>query len=154
MANQEDDQSYVGKVTHFYFAPVMRAIFSTLYLTFFLYFILFYAKNVFLAVAFLFYTVITSTPLLNLSYLFWGAAFVISLLIPFTLSVYAIFLPYEISIQPEWHKVRKGLLIALVLFTTLDAIIITDYAIRYVAKQTPIVPFAETHKLTVLNQQE
>lgn len=153
MANpEEDDRSYLKKVSDFYFGPVIRSFFSAVYLFFFVYVAIFYANNIVLAIQFIFYTILTSTPLLSLGYLFWGALFLIFLLIPVALSFYAIFLPYEITLRGQWTNTRKSLLIALVFLSTIDCIILTDYGIRYIADQTPIAPFAQLHKLTTPNQ--
>lgn len=146
---EDDDRSYLKKVSDFYFGPVIRSFFSAMYLFFFIYVTIFYANNIILAIQFIFYTILTSTPLLSLGYLFWGALFLIFLLIPVALSLYAIFLPYEIASRGHWTNTRKSLLIALVFLSTLDCIILADYAIRYISSQTPIVPFAEMHKINV-----
>lgn len=146
---EDDDRSYFKKVSDFYFGPVIRSFFSAMYLFFFVYVTIFYANNVILAIQFIFYTILTSTPLLSLGYLFWGALFLIFLLIPVALSLYAIFLPYEIASRGHWTNTRKSLLIALVFLSTLDCIILADYAIRYISSQAPIVPFAEMHKINV-----
>ncbi|MEN9613941.1 MAG: hypothetical protein RLZZ347_248 [Candidatus Parcubacteria bacterium] len=150
---EEDDRGYLKKVSDFYFGPVIRSFFSAMYLFFFIYVTIFYANNIILAIQFVFYTILTSTPLLSLSYLFWGALFLLFLLVPVALSLYAIFLPYEIACRGHWTNTRKSLLIALVLLSTLDCIILSDYAIRYIATQDPVVPFAQTHHLTTPSQQ-
>lgn len=148
MSNMADhnQKSYLKRVLGFYFSPVLWSFFTILYLLFFFYFILFYLDNVILAVKFMLYTFNTSTTLLNLPYLFWGALFILSLIVPFSLSIYAICLPYEI-VQLKTTDFKKGLLIALVLISTIDAILIADMATRYIAHQAPIAPFVEAHGL-------
>ncbi|MEK9131809.1 MAG: hypothetical protein AAB447_02785 [Patescibacteria group bacterium] len=150
VTHEEDERSYLKKVSDFYFGPVIRSFFSAMYLFFFIYVTIFYANNIVLAIQFIFYTIVTSAPLLSLSYLFWGALFVVFLLIPVALSLYAIFLPYEIASRGHWTNTRKSLLIALVFLSTIDCIILTDYSIRYVASQSPIVPFAQAHKISTV----
>jgi hypothetical protein len=139
---------YLKRVLGFYFAPVLWSFFTILYLLFFLYFILFYLDNLILAIKFLFYTFNISTPLLVLPHLFWGALFVVSLIIPFSLSIYAICLPYEIS-KLSVNKLKKTLLMGLVLLSTIDAVLIVDMATRFISEQAPIAPFIEAHGLMV-----
>jgi len=146
MASKEN-KSYIMRVLGFYFAPLLRSFVTVLYLGFFLYFALFYFDNIVLAIKFIFYTVSISTPLLDLAYLFWGALFFITLLIPFSLSLYAILLPYEIMKHQSWDAIKKWLLVILVLLTTIDAIIIIDKAIHFIAEQPTVAPFVEQENL-------
>lgn len=141
MPEDENNLGYFKSVIKFYFSPGFRSFFGLLYLLFFFYFIIFYFDNVTLAIKFIIYTIGINTPLLDINYLFWGALFIIALVIPFTLSLYSVFLPYEISKHPTWKKSMKGLLIALIMIFTLDAVVALDYLVRYISIQSPIAPF-------------
>ena len=135
------------RVLGFYFAPLLRSFITVLYLGFFIYFAIFYFDNIILAIKFLWYTFDISTPLLDIAYLFWGALFFIALLIPFSLSLYAIILPYEIMKHQIWDSAKKWLLVILVLLTTIDAIIVADKAVHLIAEQPTIVPFVQQENL-------
>jgi len=145
--SSKDNKPYYKQVLGFYFAPLLRSFVTVLYLGFFVYFALFYFENIILALRFIWYTINISTPLLDIAYLFWGALFFIALLIPFSLSLYAIVLPYEIMKHLTWDTLRKWLIVALVFVATIDAIILADKAIHLIADQPPIIPFVEMQDL-------
>ncbi len=144
--DSKQKESYGLKVLGFYFAPQIRSFFTVLYLIFFTYFIIFYFDNLTLAAKFILYTVSNSTIALGLGHLFWGSFFVIALILPFSVSFYAIFIPYEIKIRP-WETAKKILLIILVFLATVDAVIVLDYMIRYIEGQTPIKVFMEKMRI-------
>lgn len=131
---------YYKQVLEFYFAPLLRSFFTVLYLLFFLYFVVFYVDHIVLAIKFLIYTLRTSTVELSLSYVFWGSLFIISLIVPFSVSLYAIVIPFEIRKQ-AWEKMRKLLVILLVVVATLDVVVFMDFAIRFLEQQPPIQSF-------------
>jgi len=138
-------ESYLKQMLAFYFAPLFRSFFTVLYLLFFLYFVVFYFDNILLAIKFLLYTLTISTLNLDISYLYWGSLFVISLIVPFSVSLYAIFIPFEIK-KTRWTMAKKLLMVLLVIVGTMDVIFIMDKVIKVIKDQTPIVRFLEHEK--------
>ncbi|TSC67627.1 MAG: hypothetical protein G01um101472_355 [Parcubacteria group bacterium Gr01-1014_72] len=142
MADQKKRQPYLRQLIRFYFAPQLRSFLTVLYLVFFLYFVVFYSDNVFLAARFILYTLTRSTLSLDLSHLLWGSIFIIALLIPFSVSVYTIVLPLEISKRVR-ERMKKLLLIALTAVLALNIVIIVDRIIQFIEDQAPIATFLE-----------
>src|SRR3989338_768632 len=102
----EKRKPYLQQLLSFFFAPIWPSFFTIFYLLFFSYFALFYIGHIIIAIKFLIYTIRHSTQLLGLGYLFWGAAFMISLVVPFAVSLYAIFLAHEIW-KGVWEERQK-----------------------------------------------
>src|SRR3954470_5522402 len=94
--------SYLSEVAHFYFAPELRSVATILYLGVFGYITLYYLDSIFLAIRFLFYILFGHTALGGISYLFTGMAFVLTLVAPFFISFYSIFVLHRIWHAPEW----------------------------------------------------
>jgi len=148
MASPVKEKHYIKKVVGFYFAPVWQSFFTILYFVFFSYFAVFHSGKIVLAVKFLVYTIKNSTLLLGLPYLFWGVVFLIALIIPFSVSLYALLLLYEIW-HNHWDKQRKMLVSLLVLFATPLVIIAMDDIIRLVASQDVLREFVVLNHLNV-----
>ena len=136
-------QTYLKKVLNFYFAPLWRTIFASLYLLFFGYFVIFFFDYLLLALRFLYYTLRLPTIMLTLDYLFWGASFVVLLVIPFSASFYALIIPFELMKKLEWTKRQKVLAALLVFFATVDVVVLTDILIRISETQPPLVRFLQ-----------
>ena len=140
-------QTYFKKVVSFYFAPLWRTFFTTLYLLCFGYFVLFFSDYILLGVRFLYYTFTLPTIALTLDYLFWGAAFVVMLVIPFSISLYAIFIPFELMKKLDWTRNLKILVAFIVALATIDVVVASDMVIRIIEKQPPIVRFLQEIEL-------
>lgn len=139
-------QTYLKKVLNFYFAPLWRSFFTALYFLFFGYFVFYYLDFLLLDLHFLYYTFWLPTISLTLDYLFWGAAFVVLLILPFSVSLHAIFIPFELR-KVNWTRAQKlaaGIMIAL---ATVDVIVASDIAIRIAEKQAPIIRFLQYSEL-------
>ena len=91
----------------FYFNSSWYALFTTSYLFLFFYFAIVYLDNVFTAIGFVFRTFTVSTTLMPMSSAVWGAIYVISLLIPFTVSLFAIVALPNIWMRTNWKKDLK-----------------------------------------------
>lgn len=141
-------KSYLKKLSKFYFAPVWQSVFTILYLLFFLYFALFYIGNISLALEFIWHTILHSGSLLGLSYLLWGVAFLITLIVPFSISLYSIFLLYEIW-HMAWKKNEKILGTIMIIVLVPLIIIAMDEIIRIVASQTVMGDFVLKNQLNV-----
>ncbi len=140
-------ETYFKKVIKFYFAPLWRTIFASLYLLFFGYFVIFFFDYIVLALRFLYYTFRLPTVMLTLDYLFWGASFVVLLVIPFSVSLYALVIPFELMKKLDWTKKQKIIGALLVCFATLDIIVLTNLLIHIAESQPPLVRFLQTIEL-------
>jgi membrane protein YdbS with pleckstrin-like domain len=101
-----------------------------------------------LAFKYIFYTVVTSTVLLSISHLFWGILFILTLILPFTLSLYAVFLLYQVWKKHDtwsWHI--RFATISLFVIGSISAIVVMDDLVRYVASQDELRSFIEDHYL-------
>lgn len=134
---------YYKKVLNFYFAPLWRTFFTVLYFLFFAYFALFYLDHLILGVRFLYYTFFLPTLLLTLDYLFWGASFVVLLVIPFSISLYALFIPFELMRKLDWTRNQKILVALVVALATIDVVVLADILIRIAENQPPIIRFLQ-----------
>ena len=103
----EKKPSYLKKLLSFYFARRWQSLLAIFYFAIFGYFAIFYLGNLWLSLKFITYTLLNSAQLLGLPYLFWGVAFLVALLVPFSASVYALILLYEI-VGGEWKKPHKA----------------------------------------------
>jgi hypothetical protein len=150
MSNEKSTEKkpYLKQLIAFYFAAKWRSFFTILYLLTFVYFSVFYLGNLLIALRFVSYTIRNSVLLLGLDYLFWGVAFIISLVIPFAVSFYAIFLLFEIWRGSFDHQQRT---IATVLIIILVPLIVVsmDYIIRIVADQSVLQDFVVTNGLSI-----
>jgi len=145
---EKEKQSYLGKMFSFYFAPMWQSFFTILYLVFFFYFAVFHSGKIFVAIKFLLYTLENSASLLGLGYLFWGVAFLISLIIPFSVSLYAILLFFEVW-RERWETGEK-LLATIALVVGIPMItILMDEIIRTVAGQEVLREFIVLNNLFV-----
>ncbi len=140
-------QTYFKKVVIFYFAPLWRTFFTTLYLLCFGYFVIFFSDYILLGVRFLYYTFTLPTIALTLDYLFWGSAFVVMLVIPFSISLYAIFIPFELMKKLDWTRNQKILVAFVVALATIDVVVASDIVVRIIEKQPPIVRFLQEIEL-------
>ena len=141
-------KSYLRQLAEFYFAPVWPSFFTILYLLFFAYFTVFYAGHLIVAFKFLLYTLRHSTLLLGLSYLFWGVVFVIALIVPFSVSVYAVFLAYEIW-KSRWETRQKYMAIMLIVLIVPLVVVVMDYLIRAVERQEAMRDFVAANNLSL-----
>ena len=143
----KEKDSYVKALAHFYFAPELRSICTLAYLAIFSYFTLYYINNVFLAIHFLVYVLFGHTALSGIALLFTGLAFVISLAMPFVISLYAIFVLHKIWDKPEWAGYVKWLVSILIILGGLLVIIVSDTSARLAARQPVMQSFVEDANL-------
>ena len=143
----ETKPSYLKQIATFYFAPIWQSFFTIFYLLFFFYFAVFHSGKLWLTLKFLLYTIGNSVELLGLSYLFLGVVFMISLIIPFSVSIYAILLLFEIWEETKWDQSIKLLVTGLVVATVPLLIIVMDDVIRLVASQPQLQEFIFLNKI-------
>ena len=142
-----DEPTTKKQLINFYFSNSWYSFFTISYLLFFLYSAIFYIDNVILAIKFLFYTLGLSTPLLNLGYLFWGTAFIITLIIPFSVSLSAIFILKNIWTKTELQTKQKFISTIFAIIIIITIIITMDDIIRNVAKQSYLNDFVKETNL-------
>lgn len=141
-------KNYLKRIFNFYFAPEWQSALTILYLVFFSYFAAFYLGNVWLALKFILHTIVNSGSLLGLAYLFWGVIFLVTLIIPFSVSLYALLLLYDIW-HRKWPKNEKvlGTLIIIVLVPLV--IIAMDGIVRIVVQQSVLFDFVNMYNLNI-----
>lgn len=147
MTEEKKEKSTLKQLFSFYFSNSWYSFFTVTYFLFFVYSALFYFDNVILAIKFLFYTFGLSTTLLEISYLFWGIIFIIALIIPFSASVYAIFIFHGLWEKTNIQVKQKFITTIFVIIITVGIIISMDDIIRLVAKQEPLIDFVQKNGL-------
>lgn len=146
---KEKERSYFKKILSYYFAPVWESFFKILYLIFFFWFLVFNSGKLLIAFNFFLDTLFQSPSVLTIEYLFWGVVFIISLIIPFSISLYAIILFYEIW-TGAWQKSYKFLSTTAIILAIPLVIILMDDVTRTAGNQEPLIPFVEEHNLNIL----
>lgn len=143
MTEEKKKPSYMSQVVHFYFAPELRSAATLLYLGVFGYFTIYYIDNLFLAIQFLIYTIMEHTALMGIAFLFTGVAFMISLLFPFFVSFYSIFVLHMVWQKPNWAVYVKWFMTLVLVIAGVFFIIISDEAARLTARQDVMRSFVE-----------
>jgi hypothetical protein len=136
-----EDTAKKQTLKQFYFNSSWYSLLTTSYLFLFSFFAIFYLDNVFSAIAFVFRTLFVSTTLLPMSSAVWGAAYVISLLLPFTVSISAIFALPKIWATPTWKKDQKILATIAITIVILVVMLIASDLIQTIGKLDVLAPF-------------
>ncbi|MBU1179151.1 hypothetical protein KKB69_02360 [Patescibacteria group bacterium] len=152
MEHESVNKNYIRRIFKFYFAPVWQSALTILYLVFFLYFAVFYVGNVWLALKFIWYTIINSGTLLGLSYLLWGVVFLVTLIIPFSISLYAMLLLYEIWEKKDWPRKEKVLGTLMLIVLVPLVIMAMDETVRIAASQDVLNTFVSGQHLNILGK--
>jgi len=141
--NKKYMENTVKKQTlkQFYFNSSWYALFTTSYLFLFFFFAIFYLDNVFSAIGFIFRTLFVSTTLVPMSHAVWGAVYVISLLIPFTISIFAIYALPNIWGRLNWKNDQKLLTTIALTFVILIVMLIASDLIQTIGRMDVLVPF-------------
>ncbi len=149
MAEQDDKDHYMKSVMRFYFTPHPRAALTVLFILIYGYFVLYYINDAHLAERFIIYTLTSGTALLSIEYLFWYTSFVMTLLAPFIVSAYAIFVLYE-----SWHEKRKWeshfrtLMTVALVVGSIFLIVFTNNMSRVIARQDALKTFITNNNLS------
>lgn len=141
-------KSYIKELIHFYFAPELRSIVTLLFLGVFGYFSLYYIDNVFLALEFLLYIVFSHSAFQNISLLFIGMGFVVSLVFPFLLSFYYILMLHKVWDKREWATYLKWLITCIMIIGGVFLILMSDNIMRLSARQESMRSFIEDSNLS------
>ncbi|MFC1802090.1 hypothetical protein ACFLY7_01485 [Patescibacteria group bacterium] len=147
MEPENKPKPFSHQLFNFYFTNRWYSYLAISYLASFLFFTVFYFDNVVLALKFILYTTSISTTLIELTYLMWGALFVITLIIPFSANLYAIVTLYDIWHKDNWQRDQKVLATFLTILAIIAIIVITDSVIRIIASQEVLRPFIEINQL-------
>ncbi|AKM84394.1 TPA: hypothetical protein DCZ46_03530 [Candidatus Campbellbacteria bacterium] len=143
MAEETQEKTPFKQLTSFYFSNNWYSFFTITYLLFFLYSAIFFLDYVFTALKFILYTLGLSTPLLGLNSLFWGIMFVISLVIPFSVSLSAIVVFYDLWAKTKLQIKQKMILSVFIVIIIVTIIVTMDDIIRNVARQPSLNDFIE-----------
>ncbi|MBI2474645.1 MAG: hypothetical protein HYV68_03010 [Candidatus Taylorbacteria bacterium] len=145
---QKAPDSYFKSAIKYYFQPKSRSFIAVLYFIFFLYFAMFYASNIFLAVRFTFGTVFSlKTASLPPENVVWGAIFLINLIAPFFISILAIIIPYELR-KKNWPRTTRVVLAVIAGLFLFNLILLADFSLSAVEKQTPIATYLQSKNIT------
>jgi hypothetical protein len=136
-----EDTAKKPTLKQFYFNSSWYSLFTTSYLFLFFYFAIAYLNNVFVAIAFVFRTFTTSTALIPMSNIAWGAIYVISLLIPFTISIFAIVALPNIWQRTGWKKDQRLLATIAIVVVIFVVMLIASDLIETVSQSSALVPF-------------
>ncbi len=143
-----EKKPYFKSILDFYFAPKPRSVLTIFFLIIYGFFVIYYIDNIFLALRYVGYIVFGTTVLQDTSHLLWGVSFVLSLILPFSISLYSIFLLYEVWTESGWSKYAKSIVTTLFIVGGLFIISIMDDAARAVARQPALTSFIEDANLT------
>src|SRR3989338_1861451 len=143
MADKQGEKTLLKKLISFYFSNSWYSFFTITYLLFFLYSAIFFLVNIFTVIKFLFYTLGLNASLLDLTYLFWGAIFMITLIIPFSVSISAIVVFYELWAKTKLQIKQKIISSVFIIMVIITIIITMHDIIRNVARQPSLNNFIE-----------
>ena len=144
-----EKEPLLRRMRRFYFNSSWYSLFAASYLFLFAYFAIFYLDNVFSAISFVFRTFTVSTTLLSISHVIWGAVFVVSLLIPFVVSVCAVFALPNIWEKKLWKKDQKLLATIVAIIIYFAIIIVADDLMKAVMGRDVLDVFIQGSKLDV-----
>jgi len=136
-----EDTAKKQTLKQFYFNSSWYSLLTTSYLFLFSFFAIFYLDNVFSAIAFVFRTLFVSTTLVPMSSAVWGAIYVISLLLPFTISLSAIVALPKIWAKPSWKKDQKMLATIAITILILTVMLISSDLIQTIGELNVLIPF-------------
>ena len=145
---KEAKRPYLTEMIHFYFAPELRSAFTIFYLIVFGFFAFYYVDNLFLAMRFLWHVTSGTTALYGTSYLFTGMAFVVALIIPFSMSLYSLFVLFEIWRKRIWSNYLKWVVTFILMIGTILAVMMADETARLAARADTMRSFIEDMNLT------
>ena len=143
-----ETESYLRRIINYYLAPSWTSLLTTIYLIFFGYFVLYFAHNLLLALKYVWFVMQNSQSMFGLNYLLWGVTFILALIVPFSVSLYALVIPYEIN-DKAWRMDKKIITVALLVSLVLLTIVIMDSVLSFAASHEPILDFVRSHGLDI-----
>jgi len=130
----------------FYFQSRWQTALTIHFLVAVSYLVLFYIGNIFIAIKFVFFSIITSARLLGLEFALWAVVFELTVMVPVIISWYAIFLLPKIW-QSRYKRSQKIFLTILMLLLMPIIIIITDEIARFALETEVLREFAIFHNI-------
>lgn len=127
----------------FYLAPSVHSVGIILYLAVFGFFAFYYLDNVFLALRYLFYILLSHTALAGFGHLLVSLCFVIALAFPFALSIYSILVLPHIWERKDWSKYVKAGMTGLIVAGGILLMAFADAASRSAARHPSMQSFVE-----------
>jgi hypothetical protein len=100
-----------------------------------------------IALKFFWYTITISKQLVGINEIFWGLIFALSLMVPFSVSLYALAVPYEISLK-KWKFDKKAIAITLLSLLVIFTVVIMDKVLTATATQPGVIDFVIQNNLT------
>jgi len=143
-----EEQSYLRRIIDFYLKPSWTSLLTTVYLIFFGYFVIYFAHNILLALKYVWFVVKNSQTMFGLDYLFWGVAFILALVVPFSVSLYALAIPYEVF-EKSWRLEKKVLAVAILILLVILTVIMMDSLLSYTSSHQPMLQFVHDNGLDI-----
>ncbi|MEI6420217.1 MAG: hypothetical protein WCO30_01160 [bacterium] len=143
-----EQESYLKRIVDFYLKPSWTSLLTTVYLIFFGYFVIYFAHNILLALKYLWFVIKNSQAMFGLDYLFWGVAFILALVVPFSVSLYALAIPYEVF-EKTWRLDKKILAISILILLVVLTVILMDSLLSYTASHEPMLQFVRDNGLNI-----
>jgi len=144
MAEKQEKQS----IWKFYFQSKWQTALTAHFLVAVIYLVIFYINNLWVALKFAFFTLTTTARQLGLEFALWGVIFEITVIVPFFISWYAIFLLPKIW-QSHYSRVQKIILTILMIAVFMSVIIITDTIARYALETGVLREFTQIHNISL-----
>ena len=145
---EQEKEPMSKQLFKFYFVNSWYSLFTITYLLFFFYSAIFYFDRVLLALKFLYYTIRLSTALLSLSHLFLGIGFMVALIIPFSVSISAIFIFFNLWKESEIQIKQKLVSTLFIIIIIITIMISMDDIIRVIAQKEPLADFVQKNELS------
>jgi hypothetical protein len=133
-------------IWNYYFRVRWQTALNIHFLIMMVYLSLFYIGNVWNAIKFAFFTIFSSSRMLGLDFAFWGVIFEVSVIIPFLICWYAIFLLPKIW-QSKLKRFQQ-VFFTIIMFVMIPLIIvITDTVARYSLETEALREFVEFYRI-------
>lgn len=145
--NYMENESYLKKIINFYLSPSWTSLFTTIFLLIYGYLVVSHFYYIIIALKFVWYTITISKQLVGLNEVFWGLIFTLSLVVPFSVSLYALAVPYEISLK-KWKFDKKAIAITLLSLLVILSVVVMDRVLTYTATKPGVIDFVIQNSLT------
>lgn len=142
----EDEEEKKESIWKFYFQARWQTALAVHFLVAISYLVLFYIGNLWIAIKFVFFSIITSARLLGLEFALWAVIFELTVMVPVFTSWYAIFLLPNIW-RTKYTKSQKIFLTILMLGLIPVIISITDNIARFALDTEVLREFVAFHNI-------
>ena len=141
---EEEEEQEKERIWKFYFQARWQTVLNVHFLIAAAYLILFYIGNLWVALKFAFFSIVTSARTLGLEFALWAVIFELTVMVPFFTSWYAILLLPNIW-KTKYTRAQKIFLTILMLGLIPIIIIITDGIARFALETEVLREFAVFH---------